>query len=828
MTGFPGRLGFAKDRVTPPILQAGQIVILEKLSVNEEGFFTVFDSARSDDAEEMAELLREEVDSPAELATLDELRSKAVHQKVILKLSSVKTMIAKTEGDNRTIGYFSSGREFVSALGEPFGEDPSDEEAPDDDEVAYAGLEGTGIQRLPVTDRSTAEGIHIVESGRLDMIDGLLYVVEDGSGRRYETNSVIASMYIAPKVEPCCELAPFVDSLQLRAALARMPSSAKLPPGKEGALRATVAELQALGSKLFDPAIVGILDDLCSTGDSAAWSSVYQSTFRSFFNGKRESDFEGDWPTEPASLGVALRSVGRRSVHIDLEDEAAKAPAASEAIVAKPPSEHPYATALLSLCGSEAVKKKVVEEALMFTELNLERHPLLGSFEKRRSALNRFLVKNGVSFEFISGLIPPYSASQMYDLLADIEANPPKAPASSRTVGAPCGSSSAASSFEPSSISILVDKADEKGSEDDRIARATYVEFAKRVADTPALLAHMNEMADCVRFEKHSEFQKLLEAAPSDIKNLIAIDIENTAAPLSGKINSTIISIFAACRSGIDYRIYALCYPGETREMAAPKLLKAISAARMGRLAKLDIGAFAGSKATHDVSDPLMAISKFPASDLAFMNASVAWQRVSLIAFPEVATEVLAFFGALQVAVSEYRASGAPWSIISLWFREVMLRAEAPSKKLLRGQGLSGPLVCFDSELIDDRTTKWHQRLQRSLIQHLVKLPPPPPPKTPQPQPAKPAKLKAPKAPIASPSAPPAASPAPAASATPGAMPSDVWAAASEKLKASNTGKAVDGKSACYTYFIKGSCARGAQCPFHHNGLAGAFRPKGY
>ena len=86
----------------------------------------------------MAELLREEVDSPAELATLDELRSKAVHQKVILKLSSVKTMIAKTEGDNRTIGYFSSGREFVSALGEPFGEDPSDEEEPDDAEQRRA------------------------------------------------------------------------------------------------------------------------------------------------------------------------------------------------------------------------------------------------------------------------------------------------------------------------------------------------------------------------------------------------------------------------------------------------------------------------------------------------------------------------------------------------------------------------------------------------------------------------------------------------------------------------------------------------------------------
>ena len=47
----------------------------------------------------MAVLLREEADSPAELATLEELRGKAVHQRVPLKLSSVKTMIAKAEGE---------------------------------------------------------------------------------------------------------------------------------------------------------------------------------------------------------------------------------------------------------------------------------------------------------------------------------------------------------------------------------------------------------------------------------------------------------------------------------------------------------------------------------------------------------------------------------------------------------------------------------------------------------------------------------------------------------------------------------------------------------
>ena len=65
MPGFPGRIAFAKNRSTTPKLQSGMIVMLEKLSASEEGFFTVFDSARSDEAQEMATLLREEADSLA-------------------------------------------------------------------------------------------------------------------------------------------------------------------------------------------------------------------------------------------------------------------------------------------------------------------------------------------------------------------------------------------------------------------------------------------------------------------------------------------------------------------------------------------------------------------------------------------------------------------------------------------------------------------------------------------------------------------------------------------------------------------------------------------
>jgi len=45
------------------------IVMMERLSASEEVIVNVFDSARSDEAEEMAALLREEADSPAELAT---------------------------------------------------------------------------------------------------------------------------------------------------------------------------------------------------------------------------------------------------------------------------------------------------------------------------------------------------------------------------------------------------------------------------------------------------------------------------------------------------------------------------------------------------------------------------------------------------------------------------------------------------------------------------------------------------------------------------------------------------------------------------------------
>ena len=184
MSDFPGRMAFAKNRSTSPILQSGMIVMMEKLSASEEGIFTVFDSARSDEAQEMAALLREEADSPADLAVLGVLRDKAVHKKVPAKLSSAKTWIAKKEGDDRVVGYISSGREFVSALGEPFGEDPSDEEEPKEEEAPSEDLEGSGIKDIPVMDIRTPEGLRLVERGTLKTIDGQLSVTaQRGRGR---------------------------------------------------------------------------------------------------------------------------------------------------------------------------------------------------------------------------------------------------------------------------------------------------------------------------------------------------------------------------------------------------------------------------------------------------------------------------------------------------------------------------------------------------------------------------------------------------------------------------------------------------------------------
>ena len=145
--------------------------------------------------------------------------------------------------------------------------------------------------------------------------------------------------------------------------------------------------------------------------------------------------------------------------------------------------------------------------------------------------------------------------------------------------------------------------------------------------------------------------------------------------------------------------------------------------------------------------------------------------------------------------------------------REVMLRAEAPSKKLLRGQGLARSSVNFDTSLITDRTSEWHHRLEQAFIDHKLT---PPPPQAPSPKPA------------AAPSPKPPAAPA-ALLATPLApfIPPAEWAAAIEKLKLSSTGKEFGGKHACHTYFVSGVCNKGTQCRNHHNGLAGVFRPKG-
>lgn len=134
----------------------------------------------------------------------------------------------------------------------------------------------------------------------------------------------LSSLYIVPESVPCCELSSIVESSQLlrpaRTNQDAVPESSKLPPGKEGASCASLAELQLMGSELFDPLVVSILESLYRSESPPTTSWLKRSTpsrsvtFTEFFKGITDSDFSGDWPTDPAALGIALRSVARKGL----------------------------------------------------------------------------------------------------------------------------------------------------------------------------------------------------------------------------------------------------------------------------------------------------------------------------------------------------------------------------------------------------------------------------------------------------------------------------------------------------------------------------------
>ena len=64
------------------------------------------------------------------------------------------------------------------------------------------------------------------------------------------------------------------------------------------------------------------------------------------------------------------------------------------------------------------------------------------------------------------------------------------------------GAGGSSGGLTASTLSVLIDKADEKGSEAERIARASFVACARLISNNRALLAYMGEMAEASRHDK--------------------------------------------------------------------------------------------------------------------------------------------------------------------------------------------------------------------------------------------------------------------------------------------------------------------------------------
>ena len=438
---------------------------------------------------------------------------------------------------------------------------------------------------------------------------------------------------------------------------------------------------------------------------------------------------------------------------------------------------------------------------------------------RMEGALDRFLrglsVQPSEVAELPSGLDGESAIQSLLEFVHRSKSSTPSASA-----GAATSTTDLVSQTAIAVASQLVAPSSQKGvTNQDRLESSSVRDAFRAVRLDAGAMGRLEAMKACVRSNDLIGLEKLkMGETDSNMNILIHADIDDDFKMLEGAGSDSELATLSVIRGGFLERIMNSMYPDTKFINLESRVTRAFALVKAGKLAKVKLMHLLDLSDESGLGDNVQPLKSFAtrAEPLALLQKALNFVRDTItLVSPSQISEAMYFFRKLYELIEAYRARHCPWTLLSPYYRAIMQVVQAPAVAF--GRGDTSSLVLVDlSPAVFSRDTAWALKLDQQLTDHrheenaklLTKKPaqPSPPPKLP-------------KAPSA-----PSAPKAPSTPGQPGAgkIAQADWAELFAKMKAEVPEK--DGKSPCAKFFIKGVCAAGATCQFHHGGVAGSVK----
>jgi hypothetical protein len=426
--------------------------------------------------------------------------------------------------------------------------------------------------------------------------------------------------------------------------------------------------------------------------------------------------------------------------------------------------------------------------------------------ERSIFALERFLrtMLDGPSMAVRLGGRTLLDEEALLCILLDIEVE-----VKSRPLAAPGALSAPGTLGKP--IEILLGNLDTSGSQEEKLERGAFRDAARAICGNVDALRRLQSLRDLVRKQEFPELVLKCSGETCMHSQLLFLSaVKDPYAALQGVLPDKETALVCDVRAGLDSRLLTSLFPD--KQFFSERQTKAIQGVRVGRLLEVSLMGLLDIGEGGSAEDPLGCFASLGAeAETRFAQAiSLMGEAVShSLSEPKDVVSCMLFFRHFSELFIKYRGRGASWSMLSKLYYAVMHSVQKPAVAFSRGGmgdvgGASVPSLLDLSLALFASNSEPRVKIEQELVDEWMAS------RTP---------LRA---------LQPDFDRSKGAGKTSWLAPAK-WSAACSALQEgvppvqSQSGDELD---PCRKFFIMGKCERGDDCPFHHEGEAGAYAPQ--
>ena len=198
----------------------------------------------------------------------------------------------------------------------------------------------------------------------------------------------------------------------------------------------------------------------------------------------------------------------------------------------------------------------------------------------------------------------------------------------------------------------------------------------------------------------------------------LTAEVLSCAPPLAGS-DATLVTSLARVRNALDLRIARAILPKD--EVAPDRMLKALRNVRVGNFVALRLLHLLDRPDAGTADEPLKGIAAEGRAEasLRIAEAFEVLKDAVLIASPETVGSAMPFFAAFRKKLATSVRDGAPWDNLNKYYRSIVKKISAPSRRFFAGDGGGHVGASFDPEWIDAPSTA-KEELERSITKSVA------------------------------------------------------------------------------------------------------------